>query len=343
VTSHPPGVPRADRFTDETERFRRELLAHCYRMVGSAHDAEDLVQETYLRAWRSYAGFEGRSSIRSWLYRIATNVCLTAVRQRPTRVLPSGLTGPYDGPARPPGSVAPEEVSWLEPLPDGWTAPPADDPSAVVIARESLRLALIAGLQHLPARQRAILILRDVLAFSAAETAEVLDTTTAAVKSGLQRARARLDDVQRQPGELLEPGDRRARALLDGYIAAFERSDARLLEQVLRADATLEATPFRDWQSGRTACLHVLASSVLGAPGEWRLVATTANGHPAAVVYRRDAGGTLRADGVVVLAATPTGVAHVVKFGDPALVATFGHPEALTPARAGQRRTPGCR
>ncbi|MDT7742824.1 MAG: polymerase sigma-70 factor, subfamily [Actinomycetota bacterium] len=333
----------ADRFTDETARFRRELLAHCYRMVGSAHDAEDLVQETYLRAWRSYAGFEGRSSIRSWLYRIATNVCLTAVARRPTRTLPSGLTAPNDGPARPPSPVLPDDVAWLEPLPDAWIAPAADDPAAVVIARESLRLALVAGLQHLPARQRAILILRDVLAFSAAETAEVLDTTTAAVKSGLQRARARLDDAEPQPGDLLEPRDGRARALLDGYIAAFERSDAGLLEQVLRVDATLEATPFRDWQSGRTACIDVLASSVLGVAGDWRMVATTANGHPAAVVYHRDAGGTLRADGVVVLAATATGVSQVVKFGDPALVAVFGHPDVLTPAMVERPRTPGCR
>ena len=215
-----------DRFAAETERFRRELLAHCYRMVGSAHDAEDLVQETYLRAWRSYAGFEGRASIRSWLYKIATNVCLTALEPRRIRVLPSGLAGPYDGPDRPPSPVAPGEVSWLEPLPDRWITPPADDPAAAVVARESLRLALIASLQHLPARQRAILILREVLAFSAAETAEILGTTTAAVKSGLQRARARLDELEPAPEELLEPTDQRARALLDGYIAAFERSDA---------------------------------------------------------------------------------------------------------------------
>ena len=251
-----PAEPDQDRFTAETERFRRELLAHCYRMVGSAHDAEDLVQETYLRAWRSYAGFEGRASIRSWLYKIATNVCLTALQPRRIRVLPSGLTGPYDGPDRPPSPVAPGEVSWLEPLPDAWIAPPADDPAAVVVERESLRLALIASLQHLPARQRAILILREVLAFSAAETAEILGTTTAAVKSGLQRARARLDELEPEPEELLEPTDQRARALLDGYIAAFERSDARLLEQVLRTDATLEATPFRDWQAGRAKCIH---------------------------------------------------------------------------------------
>jgi RNA polymerase sigma-70 factor (ECF subfamily) len=322
-------APDEDRFTAETERFRRELLAHCYRMVGSAHDAEDLVQETYLRAWRSYSGFERRASIRSWLYKIATNVCLRAVEPRRIRMLPSGLTGPYDGPDRPPSPVAPGEVAWLEPMPDAWIAPPADDPAAVVIAHESLRLALIAGLQHLPARQRAILILREVLAFSAAETAEVLGTTVAAVKSGLQRARVRLDEVEPEPAEVLEPTDRRARALLEGYIAAFEHSDAGLLEQVLRTDATLEATPFRDWQSGRAMCIHVLDAFVLGTPGDWRMIPTTANGHPAAVVYHRDSDGALRADGVVVLAATATGVRRVIKFHDPALVAMFGWPHVL--------------
>jgi RNA polymerase sigma-70 factor (ECF subfamily) len=299
-------------------------------MVGSAHDAEDLVQETYLRAWRSYAGFEGRASIRSWLYTIATNVCLTASRPRPIRMLPSGLTGPYDGPDRPPIPVPAGEVSWLEPLPDAWITPQADDPAAVVIDRESLRLALIASLQHLTSGQRAILLLRDVLAFSAAETAQILDTTTAAVKSGLQRARARLHELDLEPAGLLEPTDQRARALLNGYIAAFERSDAGLLEQVLRSDATLEATPFRDWQAGRVMCIHILDAYVMGAPGEWRMLATTANGQPAAAVYRRDADGVHRPDGVVVLTATTTGVSQVIKFHDPTLVATFGFPEVLT-------------
>src|SRR4029453_8701253 len=265
MTAYVREAANQDRFAAETERFRRELLAHCYRMVGSAHDAEDLVQETYFRAWRSYAGFQGRASIRTWLYKIATNVCLTALEPRRIRVLPSGLTGPYDGPDRPPSPVAPGEVSWLEPLPDRWIAPPTDDPAAAGIKRESLRLALIASLQHLPARQRAILILREVLAFSAAETAEILGTTTAAVKSGLQRARARLDELEPEPRELLEPTDRRARALLAGYVAAFERSDAALLEQVLRSDATLEATPFRDWQAGRAGGTPVRDAEVRGA------------------------------------------------------------------------------
>ncbi|MEV6413971.1 RNA polymerase subunit sigma-70 [Kribbella sp. NPDC051718] len=318
-----------DRFPADTELYRRELLAHCYRMVGSAHDAEDLVQETYLRAWRSYAGFEGRASIRSWLYKIATNVCLTASRPRPIRMLPSGLTGAYDGPDRPPIPVAVGEVSWLEPLPDAWITPQADDPAAVVVGRESLRLALIASLQHLSSRQRAILLLRDVLAFSAVETAQMLDTTTTAVKSGLQRARARLEDLDLEPAELLEPTDERALALLKGYIAAFEHSDASLLEQVLRTDATLEATPFRDWQAGRVMCIHILDAYVLGEPGDWRMIATTANGQPAAVVYRRDASEVLRADGVVVLTVTAAGVSRVIKFHDPALVGTFGFPDVL--------------
>jgi RNA polymerase sigma-70 factor (TIGR02960 family) len=329
VTSHLRPPPDQDRFTAQTEPFRRELLAHCYRMVGSVHDAEDLVQETLLRAWRSYSQFEGRASIRSWLYAIATNVCLTALKPRAIRVLPSGLAGPDAGADRPPRSQPAGEVSWLEPIPDAWIAPPEHDPAAVVIARESIRLALIAGLQHLPSRQRAILLLRDVLGFSAAETADILDTTTAAVKSGLQRARARLDERDPAPAQLLEPTDEQARALLAGYIAAFERSDVSLMQLVLRTDATLEATPFRDWQSGRAMCVQVLKTYVLGSPGDWRMIATIANGQPAAVVYHLDTNGTYSADGVVVLTPTAAGVSRVTKFHDPALAAAFGFPRTL--------------
>lgn len=291
-------------FTAETEPFRRELVAFCYRFVGAAHEAEDLVQETYLRAWRGYARFERRASIRTWLYRIASHVCLSWVERRPPRRLPSGLGDAYAGPDRPPTEIA--DASWLEPLPDDR-----------LIARESLRLALIASLQHLPPRQRAIFILRDALAFSAEETAAILDATVAAVKSGLQRARAAIATLDREA--LLEPTDPRAQALLAGYIAAFERADPRLLVDVLRADATLEATPFRDWVSGRKRCIALLETYILGAPGEWRMRPTIANGQPAAVIHRND-----QPSGIVVLDATATGVARVVAFHhDPALVARF--------------------
>lgn len=310
-----------EQFDTETRRFRRELLAYCYRFVGSAQDAEDLVQETYLRAWRFYGGFDGRASLRSWLYKIATNICLTSLEQRKRRVLPSGLQPADDGPERPAALVAPGEVSWLEPLPD---------PDAILLARESLRLALIASLQYLPPRQRAIFVLREVLSFSAEETSGLLDMSLAAVKSGLQRARAQLDARALNPEALLEPTEPRARELLNGYIAAFERSDATLLVQVLRADATLEATPFRDWQSGRVRCLRMLETQVLGKPGDWRMLPTTANGQPAAAVYRRDAEGALRASGIVVLSVTTAGIASVIAFHhDPGLLRGFGFPSTL--------------
>lgn len=317
-------LPSRDRFAAETKPYRRELLSHCYRMLGSAQDAEDLVQETYLRAFRAFDRFERNASVRSWLYTIATNVCLTALASRQARVLPSGLGDPYEGRDRAAASVPSGEVSWLEPLPDAWSGLGAEDPDSIAVARASLRLALIASLQYLPARQRAIFLLREVLAFSAEEAAEILGTTTTAIKSGLQRVRARLDEMTPEPEALLEPTDPSALELLHGYIAAFERSDASLLLKVLRADAALEATPFRDWVSGRARCINLLEKHVLGAPGDWRLKATRANGQPAAALYRRAPDGVLCAYGVVVLAPTATGVARVIAFHDPALVTLFG-------------------
>src|SRR5260221_7078389 len=172
-------------FTGLTGGFRGELLAHCYRMLGSAEEAEDLVQETYLRAWRSYEGFEGRSSVRTWLYRIATNVCLTAIERRGRRPLPSGLGGPAEDPEAP--VVAGTEVPWLQPFPGALLAAEREDPAAVAVSRAGTRLAFVAALQYLSARQRAVLILRDVLEWPAAEVAELLGTTTTAVNSGLRR------------------------------------------------------------------------------------------------------------------------------------------------------------
>jgi RNA polymerase sigma-70 factor (ECF subfamily) len=298
-------------------------------MLGSVDDAEDLVQETYLRAWRAFEAFEGRSSLRSWLYRIATNACLRALEQRRRRVLPSSLSGPSDDPESPP---APVEEAWLQPMPEGLVSGELDDPATVAVTREQLRLALIAGLQYLPARQRAVLLLREVLAFPAAEVARMLDTTTAAVKSALQRARARLDEVAPSPDRVSEPSDPEARRLLDRYMAAFEASDAAALERAVREDVVLEMTGTQTWFSGLRTCMPFFKAQALGSPGDWRMVSTRANGQPAAAAYRRGADGVHHAFGVAVLTITTSGIARIVLFVDPGLVARFGLPPVAPPA-----------
>jgi RNA polymerase sigma-70 factor (ECF subfamily) len=318
-------------FVKDTEPFRRELLAHCYRMLGSPHDAEDLVQETYLRASRAYSDFEGRSSVRTWLYRIATNACLSALTHRSRRVLPSGLGAPEPDPVGLP-VPARADVVWLHPVPDGLVSPESADPAVVVAGREGLRLALIASLQYLPGRQRAVLILRDVLAFPATEVAVMLDTSTTAVKSTLQRARARLHELALVADEIAEPVEPEARALLDQYIAAFEAADATALGRLLCRDATLEATPFQTWFAGNKTCVPFLRLSVLGSPGDWRLRPTTANGQPAAACYTRDPHGVYRAYGIVVLTITHEGISQIVSFGDPSLLPAFGFPPELEPS-----------
>jgi RNA polymerase sigma-70 factor (ECF subfamily) len=315
---------RSVAFVQLTEPFRRELLAHCYRMLGSVQDAEDLVQETYLRAWRSYDRFEGRSSVRTWLYQIATNRCLTTLAKHSRRLLPSGRYDPEPDPGSAPEEAGPDEISWLQPVPDSMVTPEAADPAAIVAARESVRLALIASLQHLPPRQRAVLQLRDVLGFSAAEVAAMLGTTTASVKSTLQRARGRLKELSLAADQITEPTAPQARAFLDQYIAAFENADAPALERLLLLDATLEATPLRTWFSGRTTCMPYLRDHVLGSPGDWRMLATSANGQPAAVAYIRDQHGAYQPYGIVVLTVTGEGISRVVSFGDPTLVTMFG-------------------
>jgi RNA polymerase sigma-70 factor (ECF subfamily) len=315
-------VPGDAAFVRDTEPLRRELLAHCYRMLGSVFDAEDVVQETYLRAWRSYAGFEGRSSVRTWLYQIATNACLTALARHGRRVLPSGLYDPEPDPGLAPEEAGPE-VSWLQPIPDAKITPESADPAAVVAARESLRLALIASMQYLPPRQRAVLVLRDVLAFPAAEVAGMLGTTTASVKSALQRARARLKELAPAADRIAEPTAPQARALLDQYIAAFENADTAALERLLVHDATLEAPPLRTWFAGRSTCVPFLRDHVLGSPGDWRMLATSANGQPAAAAYTRDSHGNYQPYGICVLTVTGAGIRRISSFADPSLVTVF--------------------
>ena len=310
------GVVVGSDFATSSEPFRKELLAHCYRMLASVHEAEDAVQETYLRGWRAWPGFEGRSSVRVWLYRIATNVCLTALEQRGRRALPSGIAAPSpDLTTAPP--PAPEDIGWIEPMAESLVA---SDPASIVAGRESLRLALIAALQYLPAKQRAVLILREVLAFPAAEVATMLDTSVAAVKSTLQRARARLDETAPAQDELVEPDDPRARALLAEYITGFENADTAALERALRADAAIEMVGTTTWFNGRVMCLQLLASAV-GDPGDWTMIPIVANGQPAVGAY-------LKGDpyGVAVLTPTPTGITHIHVFSTPSLVTDFGLP-----------------
>jgi RNA polymerase sigma-70 factor (ECF subfamily) len=318
-------------FVQATEPFRRELLAHCYRMLGSIQDAEDVVQETYLRAWRSFGGFEGRSSLRTWLYQIATNRCLTELAKHSRRVLPSGLGGPEPDPDAC-LEVAGARVNWLHPAPDAMVIPDSADPAAIVEAREGLRLALIASLQYLPPRQRAVLVLRDVLAFPATEVAAILGITTVSVKSALQRARTRLGELALADGQVTESTSPRARALLDQYVAAFENADAAALERLLTADATLEATPLRTWFAGRGTCVPFLRDHLLGAPGDWRMLATNANGQPAAAVYSRDQHGNYQPYGVCVLTVTGAGIRRISSFGDPGLVTVFGFRSDTVPA-----------
>ena len=317
-----------DRFVLMTEPFRRELRAHCYRMLGSVEEAEDVLQETYVRAWRSYARFEGRSSLRVWLYRIATNSCLTALQRRDRRMLPSGLAAPSDDPDGEAGA-AERDSRWLEPMPDALVTPDSEDPSAIAAARASLRLALIASLQHLPARQRAVLMLRDVLDLPAAEVAAIVGMSIPAVKSALQRARARLEQVAPKAEQVVEPTEPQALALLEQYITAFEQSDLALLERALRADATLEMTSSGTWFAGKQNCLRFIRR-FLGSPGLYRMLPTVANGQPAVAAYRRGEDGVHHAFALVVLTTTDAGIARITLFNEPRLFAAFGFPSEPT-------------
>ena len=316
-------MPDSAAFVQATEPFRRELVAHCYRMLGSIQDAEDLVQETYLRAWRSYGGFEGRSSVRTWLYQIATNRCLTELAKQSRRMLPSSISDPESDPDAYLEQAGPE-VNWLQPAPDAMVIPDSADPAAIAAVREGVRLALIVSLQYLPPRQRAVLVLRDVLAFPAAEVAVMLGITTVSVKSALQRARARLAELDLTDAQIIEPTAPGARVLLRQYIAAFENADAAALERLLTEDATLEATPLRTWFSGRSVCVPFLRNHLLGSPGDWRMLVTSSNGQPAAAAYLRDEQGNYRTYGICVLTVTSAGIRRISSFGDPRLVSVFG-------------------
>jgi RNA polymerase sigma-70 factor, ECF subfamily len=320
------GNSRGDRavggdFETHAEPYRRELLAHCYRMTGSLHDAEDLVQETLLRAWKAYDRFEGKSSMRTWLHRIATNTCLTALEGRQRRPLPTGLGAPSSDPAA--ELVERREVPWLEPLPD-LTVDPAD-PSVIVGSRESVRLAFVAALQYLSPRQRAVLLLRDVLQWKAAEVAAAIGTTTTAVNSLLQRARTQLEAVGPSSGDRLTPPDSaEAQDLLDRYIAAFEAYDIERLVELFTAEATWEMPPYVGWYRGARDIITLIHQQCPAeSPGDMRLIPLVANGQPAAAMYMR-AGDVYLPFQLHVLDVRTDGVSHVVAFLDGTLFEKFG-------------------
>ena len=329
-TEMSPDVAVEPDFMAETDRYRRELFAHCYRMLGSAHDAEDLVQETYLRAWRAYRGFEGRSSMRTWLYRIATNVCLTAIESRGRRPLPTGLGAPSSNPDE--ALVTDSEVPWLEPVPDDLVGlSESSDPAGVVASRSSVRLALVAALQHLPARQRAVLILRDVLKLKAAEVAEMLDTSTAAVNSTLQRAHAQMKQAALTEDDVAEPTDPEQRELLDRYARAMERKDINGLVQMFTADAVWEMPPFTGWYQGPENIGRVIDNNCPAGPDELVLVPTSANGQPAFGVYILEDDGVFRPFQLQVVDFSGDGIGHVAAFFDLSLFPLFGLPETAEP------------
>ena len=319
--------PSDDDFPRLTDPYRRELLAHCYRMMGSIHDAEDLVQETYLRAWKSYHSFENRSSLRTWLYRIATNACLTALDGKARRPLPTGLGAPSIGADEP--LVEQGEVPWLEPVPDVMLGDDPNDPASVVTSRESIRLALIAALQHLPPRQRAVLVLRDVLRWRAAEVAEALETTTTAVNSILQRARAQLEAASITEDSVTEPESREQRELLDRWVEAFWQKDVNAIVEMFSKEAIWEMPPFVGWYQGPDTIGRLIDTQCPGQVHDMRLVETRANGQPAFGLYMRTVTGQFEPFHLQVLTIGPEGVGHVAAFFDLDLFETFGLPERL--------------
>ncbi|WP_433555643.1 sigma-70 family RNA polymerase sigma factor [Pseudonocardia xinjiangensis] len=317
-------------FEAVTAPFRHELVVHCYRMLGSVHEAEDLAQETLIRAWKARDRYdEQRASVRTWLYRIATNVCLTALEGRARRPLPSGLGSASDDPGAP---LVPDfEVPWLQPLPDTYLRQDQGDPVSRATARAGVRLALIAAMQLLPPRQRAVLVLRDVLEFSAAEVAAQLDTSAAAVNSALQRARAALAAASPRENALREPDDRSVRETVERYARAFESADVDTLVTLLTDDAVLEMPPVPLWYAGRVDYGRFIARVFTMRGTGWRMVPTSANGQPALVAYCPDETGVLRLHTLQVLTVSTQGIARTVVFQDPPVFAAFGPAPVLGP------------
>ena len=319
----------ADQRSDELELepYRTELTAYAYRMLGSGFEAEDAVQEAFLRAWKSFDGFEGRSSLRSWLYSIVTNVCLDMLNGKERRARPMDLE-----PARSADTPLPDplpENAWILPVPDDRVVPESGDPSEVAESRESVRLAFVAALQHLPPRQRAVLILREVLRWKASEVAELLDTSVASVNSALQRARATVASVRIDDAETLQPADDDQRALLARYVDAFERYDMESLTSLLREDATWSMPPYEMWLQTHDDIVSWCLGPGVGCRGS-RLIPVEANGMPAFGQYKPGAQGTLEPWSLQVLEIADGEIAGISFFLDTErLFPMFGLPPRL--------------
>ncbi len=321
-----------DAFSRIVEAHRAALHAHCYRMLGSLEDAEDALQEALLRAWRGLRRFEGRSSARSWLYKIATNVCLDAIARRPKRVLPVDY-GPESGSDGDPGQPLVETV-WIEPYPDETVG--LEDGYAVPEARyeqrEAVELAFVAAVQHLPARQRAVLILREVLGFSAREVSESLETTVASVNSALQRARKSVDERLPEHGQqatLRELGDTGIRDLVDAYVDAWATGDVEALRALLVEDAVFSMPPWASWWRGRET-IAGFAKHAVDVCATARTVLTSANGQPAIAYYALDAQtGRHRAMAIDVLTLEGARISEITAFIIPELFPRFGLPPEL--------------
>ena len=331
----------ANEFSALTEPYRRELLVHCYRILGSFHEAEDLVQDTFLRAWKRLSTFEGRASFRAWLYKIATNACLDRLDQKRSRRFLPNTHLPSSDPHAGISPPAPE-MTWLEPFPDEWLGDPAAvNPEARYTNSESISLSFLTALQVLPPRQRAVLILRDVLDFSASETAEVLEITVSSANSALHRARTTLSQRYhgREPeGSTISLTDERTQWLLEHFVQAWETADVEGLVALLKEDAILAMPPSPSWYQGREAIRIFVAMTVFGddgmfsgkASGRWQLVPTRANASPAFALYQRDEKDEYRAFGLHVLELDRDGLTQIISFIDPSLLSRFDLPATLT-------------
>ncbi len=309
------------------EEHRRELTAYCYRMLGSAFEAEDAVQDTLVRAWRAFDRFEGRSSLRSWLYRIATNVCLDLLNGKKRRALPMDLSSPSPGDGGP-GPVLGEQT-WMQPIPDRRVVQGGDDPAELAVERETIRLAFVRALQLLPPRQRAVLILREVLRWQATEVAELLDTTVVSVNSALQRARSTLASTNIGTPDAFQPMDTEQQQLLARYVDAFERFDVESLVSLLHEDAVMSMPPYDMWLLGPTGLSNWLHGGGSGCRGS-RFIAIQANGFPAFAQWRpSESGSGYDAFSIHVLEVTRGRISELHFFVDPALFPLFGLPAHL--------------